>query len=906
MENLECKYCGAPLEGEGINGVIECRYCHRKHIIAKSTDANAVHFLKIGEHALSSCKFDEAYTAYEKASEYDNCEPQAYFGMALSEFKVQYVREEHERKDPETNEPKKIYRYQPICHDVTNNKFINNKNYKLATALATNEQKDEYRRRAEEIDYIHGEFNAIKNSGLDYDCFICVKVTDDNTGGRTKDYKTADDLYFQLRGKGYKPFFSEREMQDRTGVDYEALILYALHSSECMIVVCSNAEYLNTPWVKNECTRFNELVRDEQKDNDSITIVFDGEPIERIPGRNGKVQGINIRSVDALNRIVDYVDKHTPEAKARKANAEKNKAQEAEILKKQLEELKALQEAARIELENKLASINAQQQPQIVNAGGAGVNIAAITVRVKQFLSANDFSGAAACCNRALDSDPNNPELWRLLFLCDINIVDIDNWRSGLLAQLTSTAKVDAVRKKQSYINAKKYAGNSTAFSELENILNDRYSELKAEEDRQREIELKRQQEAEIIRIFGLVDGKVTKYSGDKEIKHITIPDGVTSIGDRAFYGCSSLTSITIPNSVMSIGSGAFWGCSSLTSMTIPDSVTSIGEDAFRCCGGLTNVTMPNSITIIEASIFKDCSSLTSIAIPNSATKIKNHAFCGCTGLASITMPDSLASIWSNAFSDCRSLTSITIPNGVTNIGGFAFSGCKGLTSITIPNSVTNIGEFAFYGCSGLTSITISNSVTSIGRHAFSDCGSLTSIIIPNSVISIGKPQFKSDKGGAFDKCDRLCSITIPALIMDSEVKKELSERIKILTILPGEKYSIGFREFDSWKKLNSVTISSGITTIGEEAFRFCNNLTNITIPDSVTSIGAHAFWDCYSLTSVTIPNSVIEIGQCAFSDCKNIQQISLPKLFKPRIKEIFQNAPAVKGLFKKAEIIYT
>lgn len=141
---------------------------------------------------------------------------------------------------------------------------------------------------------------------------------------------------------------------------------------------------------------------------------------------------------------------------------------------------------------------------------------------------------------------------------------------------------------------------------------------------------------------------------------------------------------------------------------------------------------------------------------------------------------------------------------------------------------------------------------------------------------------------------------------MDSEVKKELSERIKILTILPGEKHSIGFCEFDSWKKLNSVTISSGITTIGEEAFRFCNNLTNITIPDSVTSIGAHAFWDCYSLTSVTIPNSVIEIGQCAFSDCKNIQQISLPKLFKPRIKEIFQNAPAVKGLFKKAEIIYT
>ena len=205
-------------------------------------------------------------------------------------------------------------------------------------------------------------------------------------------------------------------------------------------------------------------------------------------------------------------------------------------------------------------------------------------------------------------------------------------------------------------------------------------------------------------------------------VKKVVIEDGVTSIGDDAFYYCESLTSITIPDSVTSIGNGAF-SYTGLKSITIPDSVTSIGN-----------------------STFFSCESLTSITIPDSVTSIGYAAFYDCNRLPSITIPDSVTSIGESAFSYCRSLTSITIPDSVTTIGKYAFYGCTGLTSITIPDSVTSIGKSAFYKCSSLTSITIPDSVTSIGESVFGACTSLKTIS-----LSCGSALKKSDFGKQAD-----------------------------------------------------------------------------------------------------------------------------------------------------------
>ena len=181
---------------------------------------------------------------------------------------------------------------------------------------------------------------------------------------------------------------------------------------------------------------------------------------------------------------------------------------------------------------------------------------------------------------------------------------------------------------------------------------------------------------------FEIVDGELKKYKGKDTV--VVIPKGVTRIGDRAFYW-NNLKKITIPDSVMSIGVSAFECCFDLKSITIPDSVTSIGESAFSCCRSLTSIAIPDSVTTIERKTFESCGGLTSVTIPDNVTSIGDYAFRDCCSLTSITIPDGVTSIGFCAFDNCESLTSITILDSVTSIGRFAFSQCRSLTSITIP-----------------------------------------------------------------------------------------------------------------------------------------------------------------------------------------------------------------------------
>ncbi|MBR0280076.1 MAG: leucine-rich repeat domain-containing protein, partial [Oscillibacter sp.] len=304
---------------------------------------------------------------------------------------------------------------------------------------------------------------------------------------------------------------------------------------------------------------------------------------------------------------------------------------------------------------------------------------------------------------------------------------------------------------------------------------------------------------------YALHLNRYSPWYGDLRIKSIYICDGVTSIGEGAFRGCSSLTSLTIPDSIDEIAYGTFMGCIGLTNAgpiggsyayqfgwtkTIPDC-------AFSNCVGLTSVTIPNSIVSIGASAFSDC-----------------------VGLTNVTIPDSVTSIGDSAFIFCDNLKSVIIPYGVTSIGNGLFGYCSGLTSVTIPNSVTSIEEGAFLECSGLTNVTIPNSVTSIGGYAFYNCSDLTSVTIPNSVTSIG--------GYAFYNCSKLTNATVP-----NGVTK------------------IVYHTFERCVSLSSVTIGNSVASIGQNAFSGCTSLTSIIMADSIVEIQLWAFSNCSNLTDV-------------------------------------------------------
>ena len=169
-------------------------------------------------------------------------------------------------------------------------------------------------------------------------------------------------------------------------------------------------------------------------------------------------------------------------------------------------------------------------------------------------------------------------------------------------------------------------------------------------------------------------------YNYGSIITQVLIEDGVTSIGDLAFYYCKSLTSITIPNGITSIGVGAFYECNRLTSITIPNGVTSIGEWAFCNCNSLTSITIPNSVTSIEKAAFMYCG-ITSITLPENLTSIEKQTFYGSL-LTSIIIPESVTSIGYEAFWSCKNLTSVTIGSNVESIGNDAFRLCENLASV--------------------------------------------------------------------------------------------------------------------------------------------------------------------------------------------------------------------------------
>lgn len=144
-------------------------------------------------------------------------------------------------------------------------------------------------------------------------------------------------------------------------------------------------------------------------------------------------------------------------------------------------------------------------------------------------------------------------------------------------------------------------------------------------------------------------------------ISSIIIKDGITRIGNNAFFSCANLTSVTIPSSVNSIGAMAFANCSGLTSVMIPSSVTELGESTFANCSGLTSVTIPSSVTMLRDCTFAGCTSLESINLPDTLNTIGMNTFLECSSLKNLTIPDNVSYIGMNAFQDCINLKTITL-----------------------------------------------------------------------------------------------------------------------------------------------------------------------------------------------------------------------------------------------------
>ena len=407
-------------------------------------------------------------------------------------------------------------------------------------------------------------------------------------------------------------------------------------------------------------------------------------------------------------------------------------------------------------------------------------------------------------------------------------------------------------------------------------------------------------------------------------LKSVTIPDSVTTIGILAFMNCTGLTSITIPDSVTTISEYAFTNCVSLTSITIPDSVEAI-YSSFDNCSALENIFVSEENTEykdIDGNLYsKDGTTLIRYAIgktnsnfvvPNGVTSIDSFAFDGGTSLKSVTIPDSV--VIHSSFYNCSALENIfvseentkykdidgnlyskdgttliqyaigktdsnfIVPDGVTSIDSFAFDGCTSLESVTIPASVSNIASSAFSGYVSIKNIFVSEEnaeYIDIDGNLYSKDGTLIryaigktepSFIIPEGVTAIGEH--------AFEYCTSLVYVDIPNSVIEISSRAFSNCSSLVFVAIPNGVTTIEFSAFEYCTSLTSVVIPNSVTHIEDGAFACCTSLTSVVIPDSVTSIDAIVFGYCESLKSITISNNMRWIETSAFVGCNSLKDV--------------------------------
>ena len=436
-------------------------------------------------------------------------------------------------------------------------------------------------------------------------------------------------------------------------------------------------------------------------------------------------------------------------------------------------------------------------------------------------------------------------------------------------------------------------------------------------------------------------DGDVLPHGSCGEDLTWTLADGVLTISgtgamedygwdsDAPWYLNNSIKKVVIENGVTSVGNYAFWGCSSLESITLPNSLKSIGDGAFTYCDSVYEVNFGGTVEQWNTvMIGEDNEVIKKLTIHCSDGDISK---CGDNltwkfedGVLTISGEGDMYNYgWNNTpWKDLREeITSVVIENGVTSIGDLAFAYCVNLESIALPKGVLSIGDWAFVFCISLNTVNIPDTVQTIGALAFLECG-LDDIYIPDGVLSINE--------GAFNGCNNLKAINVSDNNPDySSIDGVLFNKDKTAMLIypagcDAETYSvpngiaeISYGTFGDCTKLKTLNIPDSVTKIADDALIWAYGLEAInvnennsnysslngilfnkdktvllqcpisyeaedyTMPSSVKQVKDNAFWGCTNLQSITWPSQIESICIDSYFDCRNLKTMYVPASVK-------------------------
>lgn len=257
MAIFKCKMCGGNLEFTDGQSYGTCDSCGSTMTLPRGNDERVINLFNRATHYRQQNEFDKAIATYESILEEDSENAEAYWGLVLSKYGIEYV------EDPKTH--KRI----PTCHRLQHDSILSDLDYQSALKYAIDSHAQRlYKEEAEKISEIQKNILSVANKEAAYDIFICYKESD-NSGKRTIDSVLAQDIYTNLTNEGYKVFFSRITLEDKLGQEYEPYIFAALHSAKVMLVVGTNKDNFNAVWVKNEWSRFLAL---SKKDKSKLII----------------------------------------------------------------------------------------------------------------------------------------------------------------------------------------------------------------------------------------------------------------------------------------------------------------------------------------------------------------------------------------------------------------------------------------------------------------------------------------------------------------------------------------------------------------------------------------------------------------------------------------------------------
>lgn len=294
MPVFKCKMCGAVLNVSSNATTYTCDYCDSVQTIPQLDGEKKINLFNRANRLRAMCDFDSAAVVYQNlVSEFPN-EAEAYWGLCLCKFGIEYV------EDPLTG------KRMPTCHRTMYESIFDDADFKSALSKANAEAREIYEGEASAIDQIQQRILDVVKGEKPYDVFICYKQSDENKN-RTRDSVLAQEIYENLSLKGAKVFFAEITLENKLGVDYEPYIFAALQSSKVMLVVTTSEEYVNGVWVKNEWSRYARLM--QQDKSKTMIPCYEGMEPEDLPAVMRGKQAQDMSKIGAMQDLVRGVMK---------------------------------------------------------------------------------------------------------------------------------------------------------------------------------------------------------------------------------------------------------------------------------------------------------------------------------------------------------------------------------------------------------------------------------------------------------------------------------------------------------------------------------------------------------------------------------------------------------------------